>query len=124
MGIHHLLKDERFNIFFSFIVGLGIICIIRPRCVGAACNVNKAPEDKDFEKHVYRMGGGKCYEFKTEMTACPASGAIESFVGNASERDASKRDASERDSANASAKDNKGSILRSLFAARATPIRQ
>ena len=120
MGIHHLLKDERFNIFFSFIVGLGIICIIRPRCVGAACNVNKAPEDKDFEKHVYRMGGGKCYEFKTEMTACPASGAIESFVGDKSKRD----DESDRDSANASAKDNKGSILRSLFAARATPIRQ
>jgi len=80
MGIHHLLKDERFNIFFSFIVGLGIMCIIRPRCEGAACNVSKAPEDKDFEKHVYRMGGGKCYEFKTEMTECPASGAIESFV--------------------------------------------
>jgi len=111
MGIHHLLKDERFNIFFSFIVGLGIICIIRPRCVGAACNVNKAPEDKDFEKHVYRMGGGKCYEFKTEMTSCPASGAIESFVG-------------EHQQENANAKDNKGSILRSLFAARATPIRQ
>jgi hypothetical protein len=124
MGIHHLLKDERFNIFFSFIVGLGIICIIRPRCVGAACNVNKAPEDKDFEKHVYRMGGGKCYEFKTEMTACPASGAIESFVG---EQDASKPDASKQDASkpeNANAKDNKGSILRSLFAARATPIRQ
>ena len=57
---------------------------------------------------------------KTEMTACPASGAIESFVGDKSKRD----DASERDSAHASAKDNKGSILRSLFAARATPIRQ
>ena len=54
------------------------------------------------------------------MTACPASGAIESFVGDKSKRD----DASERDSANASAKDNKGSILRSLFAARATPLRQ
>ena len=44
------------------------------------------------------MGGGKCYEFKTEMTECPASGAIESFVG--------------------------GSKQVSPFATRGTPIRQ
>jgi hypothetical protein len=79
MGIQTLLNDTRFNIFFSFVVGLGFICMLRPKCSGSECNVTKAPEDKDFEKHVYRMGGGKCYEFKTEMTDCPASGAIEAF---------------------------------------------
>ena len=79
MNLLKLLKDDRFNLFFSFIVGIGVICIIRPMCSGPDCNVNKAPEDKDFDKYVYRMGNAKCYEFKTEMTECPASGAIESF---------------------------------------------
>jgi hypothetical protein len=79
MGLLNLLHDSRFNIFFSFMVGVGMICIIRPQCSGSDCNVNKAPEDKDFDKYVYRMTNGKCYEFKTEMTDCPASGAIEAF---------------------------------------------
>jgi hypothetical protein len=79
MGLANLLKDEKFNIFFSFMVGIGIMCMIRPMCTGSDCNLNKAPSDKDFDKHAYRMGTGKCYEFKSEVTECPASGAIEAF---------------------------------------------
>ena len=48
-------------------------------CSGADCDITKAPADKDFDKYVYRMGGGKCYEFKTEIVNCPSSGAIEAF---------------------------------------------
>jgi hypothetical protein len=79
MGILNFLNDERFNVFFSFVLGIGIICICRPLCSGADCNVSKAPSDKDFDKYVYKMGGDKCYEFKSEIVECPSSGTIEAF---------------------------------------------
>lgn len=82
MGLLHLLKDERFNIFFSFLVGLGIVCIIRPQCKDKECAINKPPAEKDFDKFVYRMPGNKCFEFKTEVVSCPSSGAIEAFREN------------------------------------------
>jgi hypothetical protein len=79
MGIPDLMKDKRFDIFFSFVLGIGLICIFRPMCSGSECNVSKAPTDKDFDKYAYRMGGGKCYEFKSEIVECPASGTVEAF---------------------------------------------
>jgi hypothetical protein len=79
MGIHHILQNPHFNIFFSVILGIGIICMIRKPCTGSECTVNKPPIEEDFDKYVYRMNGGKCYEFKTEVMECPASGAIEAF---------------------------------------------
>jgi len=79
MGIQHLLKNPHFNIFFSVLVGIGLICMIRPQCKGTDCTINKPPVEEDFDKYVYRMEGGKCYEFKTEIIACPASGAVEAF---------------------------------------------
>jgi len=79
MGILNMLNDNRFNIFFSFVLGLGLICVIRPICSGSDCNIEKAPAEKDFDKYVYRMNGGTCYEFKSEIVECPTSGAIEAF---------------------------------------------
>jgi hypothetical protein len=79
MGLLNLMHDARFNTFFSFVVGIGLICILRPMCTGPDCVATKPPSEADFDKHVYRMGGGKCYEFKTEVADCPPSGAIEAF---------------------------------------------
>ena len=79
MGLPEILKDTRFNTFFSFVLGIGIICIIRPMCSGSDCNINKAPAEKDFDKYVYRLGNNSCYEFKTEILKCPPSGAVEAF---------------------------------------------
>jgi hypothetical protein len=79
MGLLEILHDARFNTFFSFIIGIGLICILRPMCSGGDCSINKPPEEKDFDKYVYRMGNSSCYEFKTEIVACPASGAVEAF---------------------------------------------
>lgn len=79
MGLFSFLKDERFSIFFSFVLGLGIACILRPVCSGSDCTVTKPPSEADFEKYAYRMGGGKCFEFKSEIVDCPASGTIEAF---------------------------------------------
>ena len=79
MGVLDFLQDKKFNAFFSFVVGVGIICIFRPLCSGSDCNVMKAPAEKDFDQYVYRMGTGECYEFKTEIIECPSSGAVEAF---------------------------------------------
>jgi hypothetical protein len=78
MGILRFLQDKRFDIFFSVILGIGIICMIRPVCEGNDCTLRKAPQEKDFDKFVYRMGK-KCYQFKTKIVSCPASGAVEAF---------------------------------------------
>jgi len=79
MGMLHFLQDKRFDIFFSVILGVGIICMMRPICEGKECSIRKAPREKDFDKFVYRMGGDKCYQFKTKIVSCPASGAVEAF---------------------------------------------
>jgi hypothetical protein len=79
MGLLNFLKDERFSVFFSFVLGVGLICMLRPICSGSECNVTKPPAEKDFDKYVYRMSGGKCYEFKSEIIECPSSGTIEAF---------------------------------------------
>jgi hypothetical protein len=78
MNLSKLLRDDNFNMFFSLMVGIGLMCLFRPMCVGKDCTVSKPPSEKDFEKYVYRLGGS-CYEFKTEVMECPASGAIEAF---------------------------------------------
>lgn len=87
MGLPEILKDTRFNTFFSFVLGIGIICILRPMCSGPDCNINKPPAEKDFDKYVYRMGSNSCYEFKTEIMKCPPSGAVEAFEQNSSNTD-------------------------------------
>jgi hypothetical protein len=74
----HILNDNRFNIFFSLMLGIGIVCIVRPMCSGSECNISKPPISKDFDKYVYRMGS-KCFEFTPEVKECPTSGAIEAF---------------------------------------------
>jgi hypothetical protein len=79
MGVLNFLNDERFNVFFSFVLGIGIVCIFRPLCTGSECDVSKPPPEQDFDKYAYRMGGGKCFEFKSEVVDCPASGTIEAF---------------------------------------------
>jgi hypothetical protein len=73
-----ILNDYRFNILFSFMLGVGIICILKPMCDGAECTINKPPQEKDFDKFVYRIGA-KCFEFKSEIVECPTSGTIEAF---------------------------------------------
>lgn len=78
MKINAILNDEKFNYFFSFIVGLGLICVLRPMCSGKECATLKPPMEKDFGKYVYRLAE-KCYEFKTDVVKCPAKGAIEAF---------------------------------------------
>ena len=79
MGLIKFINDKRFDVFFSVMLGIGLVALFRPICSGSDCNVTKAPTENDFDKYVYRMGGGKCHEFKTEIVECPSSGTIEAF---------------------------------------------
>lgn len=79
MGIQQILNHEGFNVFFSVMLGIGVVCILRAPCKGPACKVVKPPQEKDFDQYVYRMNGNKCYEFKTNIVECPSAGAIEAF---------------------------------------------
>ncbi len=76
--LESLLHDEKFNYFFSFVLGIGLICILRPMCSGKECTTLKPPQEKDFDRYVYRLAD-KCYSFKTKVIKCPLSGAIEAF---------------------------------------------
>ena len=81
MGIIKFINDKRFDVFFSIMLGIGVVALFRPICSGLECNITKAPTESDFDKHVYRMGS-KCHEFKTTIVECPTSGAIEAFRTN------------------------------------------
>lgn len=69
MSILKMLNDNKFNTFFSILLGIGIVCIIKPVCSGPNCAINKPPISSDFDKYVYRMGK-KCYEFTPEVIDC------------------------------------------------------
>jgi len=79
MGLSQILHNKKFDMIFSVLLGIGVICILRPICSGSDCSVNKPPSDVNFHEHVYRLGG-KCYQFKIKNLTCPPSGAIEAFM--------------------------------------------
>jgi hypothetical protein len=74
-----ILKDERFSIIFSFMLGLGILAVLRPACDNDKCAKIKAPPVPDFDGKTFRIGDS-CYKFKTKTKDCPAEGFIESFA--------------------------------------------
>lgn len=76
-----ILKDERFNIMFSFILGVGILAVFRPACDNDKCAKVKAPPVPDFDGKTFRISD-TCYKFKTKTRDCPAEGFIESFSEN------------------------------------------
>jgi hypothetical protein len=78
MSMINILNSEKFNIFFSIALGIGIVCVLKPMCSGSNCSVEKPPVSNDFDKYVYKMGK-KCYEFIPEIIPCPQSGTIEAF---------------------------------------------
>lgn len=73
-----ILQSRQFNIFFSFILGLGLIAILRPHCKGERCITLKAPALHELKESTYQVGK-KCYQFTYETTDCPKEGVIEAF---------------------------------------------
>lgn len=78
-----ILKDKRFDIVFSILMGLFLAILIRPSCKGDACFKLKAPAMKDVKGVPYKIGD-KCYKFEPVDTQCPPSGVVEPFAWAAS----------------------------------------
>lgn len=76
--IWDFLKSKKFNMVFSFLIGLGLAAILRPACKGDQCLTMKAPPVHEVEKTTYQLGS-KCFQFKVENADCPKTGVIEAF---------------------------------------------
>ncbi len=73
-----ILKDKRFDVVFSILMGVFIILLARPICKGETCFNYKAPPVKDITSHAYKIGD-VCYKFAPKDIKCPATGVIEPF---------------------------------------------
>jgi hypothetical protein len=85
-----LLKSKMFNVIFSVVLGIGLICLFRPQCKGDDCKQTKAPPITEWDGMTYRMGS-KCYTYTSEITECPTQGVIESFETQFRNRDSAIR---------------------------------
>ncbi len=72
------LKSETFNVVASFILGLGLMAILKPGCKGESCKLRKAPPFEEVKTSVYQLGS-KCFKFDAEPMDCPKEGVIEPF---------------------------------------------
>lgn len=78
--IWDLMKTKKFNLIFSFIIGLGLAAILRPACKGDQCLHMKAPPVHEVEKTTYQIGN-KCFQFSVENRDCPKTGkVVEAFT--------------------------------------------
>jgi hypothetical protein len=76
--IWDFLKSKQFNYIFSFLLGLGLISILRPACKGDECVITKAPLMHEIEGKTFQLGH-KCYQFTIQNVDCPAKGVVEAF---------------------------------------------
>jgi hypothetical protein len=74
-----ILKDKRFNTFFSFIVGLFIAVLLRPQFNKDKAVFFKTPPMSDLRANSYKIAN-KCYKFHPDEVECPSSGVIEPFA--------------------------------------------
>jgi hypothetical protein len=73
-----ILKDKRFDFFFSFLMGVFIILLLRPICKGEDCFSFKAPSVKTISENAYKIGD-TCYKFVPKDVKCPMTGVVEPF---------------------------------------------
>lgn len=78
MRLSRILDRPEFNVFFSLLLGIGIVAIVRPLCKGNDCVVNKSPPVKEWDGTVYRIGKD-CFEFTANTVQCTGKDEIESF---------------------------------------------
>jgi len=74
-----ILKDKRFNIFFSFIVGIFIAVLLKPQFHKDKLIFFKPPPMTEIRSNSYKIGA-KCYKFHPEAVTCPETGVIEPFL--------------------------------------------
>ena len=74
-----VLKTAKFDIIFSVMVGFAIMSLTIPLCKGEECFIKKAPSIDEMKKNTFKIGS-KCYQFKSDIVTCPATGTIEAFA--------------------------------------------
>ena len=72
------IKSKSFHIIGSFIVGFGLVAVLRAGCSSSDCIVQKAPPIDEVKSSTYQIGH-KCYQFAAEPVDCPMMGVIEPF---------------------------------------------
>lgn len=77
-----ILKDPKFNLGFSFLMGVFLVLLLRPVCKAGSCFTYKAPPVKEITDHAYKIGD-RCYVFAPKEAKCPSTGVIEPFQWNA-----------------------------------------
>lgn len=77
-----ILKDPKFDVTFSFLMGVFLILLMRPICKGEACFSYKAPVVKEIREHAYKIDD-RCYKFVPKEAKCPMTGVIEPFAWKA-----------------------------------------
>jgi hypothetical protein len=73
-----VIKDKRFNLFFSFVIGLFVAVLLRPQFHKDKSTFFKTPPMKELRDNAY-MVGKKCYKFRPDEVECPLDGVIEPF---------------------------------------------
>lgn len=69
-----IMSDPFGAILVSVILGLGLAAIFRKVCDGDGCVVIRAPDQKELDDHVYRIGSGDnaaCYKYRSNEVPCP-----------------------------------------------------
>lgn len=72
------LKSKGFNYVFSFLIGLGLMSLLKPVCKGNECKIQRAPPFEEVKVSTYQLGS-ECYRFRAETIPCPTKGVIEPF---------------------------------------------
>jgi hypothetical protein len=78
-----IVKDKRFDLVFSVLMGIFVILLIRPICKDGSCVSFKAPAVKEIKEHAYKIGD-RCYKFVPKEAECPKTGVVEPFQWTAS----------------------------------------
>lgn len=72
------LHSNTFNVFWSAILGVGIMAVLKPSCKGNECHTRKAPSVEEVTNGPYQIGT-KCYKFSTSPVDCSGVDIVEPF---------------------------------------------
>ena len=63
------MKDDKFAIFISILLGFGLASFFRRACKNGKCIIIKGPSLKEIENNIYRIDN-ECYKYSPVSTKC------------------------------------------------------
>ena len=67
------VKSEKYSIAFSFIIGIGLMAVIKPACRDADCTSKRGANPEEVLRSTYQIAN-TCYQFGIRNVDCPADG--------------------------------------------------